>query len=215
MITIATLLWAPNRHSYPFSRYTESDVEKLYRGFARNLSVPFRFVCYVDTIRNFAEPIGQRLINGEPSYASCIQPYEMNEPMILVGLDTIVVGNCDHLAAYCLGAQKMAVPRDPFFPQTVCNGVGLIPAGHAWVKAEQPEGKNDMEWIRSLWKDGRVDVIDDMFPRAVVSYKGHTKKHGIEDETAIVYFHGELKPAELPHVGWIARHWHENVKEAA
>lgn len=216
MITIATLLWAPNRQSLPFStHYTESDAEKLYRGFRRNLSVPFRFVCFVDHPRRFAEPIEQMPIRGEPNYGSCIQPYEMNEAMILVGLDTIVVGNCDHLAAYALGADKMAVPRDPFFPQTVCNGVALVPAGHAWVAAERPDGANDMEWIRSVWKRGDAAVIDELFPRQVVSYKGHARKHGLEPETAIVYFHGNQKPHELPHVGWIARHWHENELEMA
>ena len=216
MITVACCLWAPNKHSLPFSRhYTETDVEKLYRGFARNLSVPLRFVCFVDYPRNFAEPIEQELIEGEPNYSSMIQPFKLNEAMILVGLDTIVVGDCNHLAAYAIGADKPAVPRDPFFPEKVCNGVALVPAGNDWVFNAQPEGENDMEWIRKLWAQGKFAVIDDIFPRAVVSYKGHTKKHGLEDETAIVYFHGKEKPAELPHVGWIARHWHDNRKEAA
>ena len=216
MITVACCLWAPNKHSLPFSlHYTETDVEKLYRGFARNLSVPFRFVCFVDYPRNFAEPIDQELIEGEPNYSSMIQPFKLNEAMILVGLDTIVVGDCNHLAAYAIGADKPAVPRDPFFPEKVCNGVALVPAGNDWVFNAQPKGENDMEWIRKLWAQGKFAVIDDIFPRAVVSYKGHTKKHGLEDETAIVYFHGKEKPAELPHVGWIARHWHDNRKEAA
>lgn len=217
MITIATLLWSPNKHSLPFSRhYTESDVEKLYRGFARNLSLPFRFVCFTEKPRRFCEDIEQeRLSASEPTYSACIEPYRLNEPMILAGLDTIVVGNCDHLAAYAIGASKLAVPRDPFFPQTVCNGVALIPQGHAWVWRDQPAEGNDMDWIRAIWKRGAAAVIDDLFPRAVVSYKGHTKAHGLEDETAIVYFHGEAKPHELPHVGWIARHWHDNVKDAA
>jgi len=212
VITVATLLWDANRHSLPFSRhYTESDVEKLYRGFARHLSTPFRFVCFTERPRTFCEEIEQeRLAASEPSYGSCIEPYRLNEPMILVGLDTIVVGNCDHLAAYCIGADKIAVPRDPFFPDKVCNGVALVPGGNARIWREFPGG-NDMEWIRKQ----DVNVIDDRFPGAVVSYKGHTKKHGLEETTAIVYFHGEDKPHQLPHVGWIARHWHDNVRAAA
>lgn len=214
MITVATLLWKPNRHSYSFSlHYAESDVEKLYRGFARNLRLPFRFVCFVDSPRDFAEPIDQVLIRGEPNYGSCIQPYELNEPMILAGLDTIVVGNCDHLATYAIGAKKMAVPRDPFFAQTVCNGVALVPGGHAWVSHDKQES-NDMDWIRAIWKRGQADVIDDIFPGQVVSYKGDVEKRGLSDETRIVYFHGERKPHELPHVGWIARHWHDNLRVA-
>jgi hypothetical protein len=58
-------------------------------------------------------------------------------------------------------------------------------------------------------------VIDDLFPGQVVSYKGEVKKHGLTDATRIVYFHGQDKPHELPHVGWIARHWHDNARELA
>lgn len=211
MITVATLLWAPNKHSLPFSRhYTESDVEKLYRGFSRNLSVPFRFVCFVDYPRDFVEPIEQELIQGEPNYGSCIQPYKLNEPMILVGLDTIIVGDCDHLAAYAIGADKIAVPRDPIHPPKVCNGVALVPGGHARIWTEFPGG-NDMDWIRAQ----DVNVIDDIFPGQVASYRVHIKKTGLTADTRIVYFHGREKPHELPHVGWIDRHWTQNVREAA
>lgn len=52
VITVATLLWDANRHSQPFSSiYDEHWVERLYRGVARNLTQPFRFVCYVDRER--------------------------------------------------------------------------------------------------------------------------------------------------------------------
>lgn len=216
MITIACALWAPNKHSFAFStHYTEADAEKLYRGFQRHLTLPFRFVCFTDTPRTFAEPILQEPIEGEPNYSAVLQPFKLNEPMILVGLDTIVVGNCDHLAAYAIGGGKLAVPRDPFFPQTVCNGVTLAPGGHAWVWNDRPSDKTDMDWIREIWQRGDAAVIDDLFPGQVVSFKGDVKKNGLSDETRIVYFHGVDKPHQLPHVGWIARHWHDNVKAAA
>lgn len=213
MITIATLLWDANEHSLPFSRhYAESDVEKLYRGFARHLSLPFRFVCFTERLRAFAEPIEQeRLSAAAPDYGACIEPYRLNEPMILAGLDTIVVGDCDHLAAYAIGGNKLAVPRDPFFPEKVCNGVALVPQGMAHLWRDKPAGKNDMDWIR----EQDVTVLDDLFPGQVVSYKGDIAKNGLSDETRIVYFHGRAKPHELPHVGWIARHWHDNVKVGA
>lgn len=195
--------------------YTESDVEKLYRGFKRNLTVPFRFVCFVDRIRDFKEPVDQYLIKGEPTYGTMMQPYELNEPMIVVGLDTIIVGNCDKLAAYCIGADKLATPLDPFYPDRVCNGVVLAPAGCSWVWTDKPEGMNDMAWMQSLYEQGKAVLIDDLFPGQVVSYKRHVRLQGLDDDMRIVYFHGELKAPELAHVGWIARHWHDNVKETA
>lgn len=202
MLIVATMLWEPNENSFPFSRmYDESWVEKLYRGFKRHLTVPFEFVCFTDKERTFSEPeIKQEPIEGDLNYGAYIEPFKLNEPMILVGLDTVVTGNVDHLAEYCLEGGRLAVPRDPFFPQTVCNGVALIPGGSAWV-FEGHEGQNDMDYIRSL----DVAVIDDLWPGEVVSYKGHVKQYGL-DGVKICYFHGEQKPHELEE-DWIAREW--------
>lgn len=202
-ITVATLLWDANDQSFAFSRmYDETWVEKLYQGFARHLTLPFRFVCYTERARRFGVPIEtRRLRNATPGYGDCIQPYEMGVPMILVGLDTVVVGNIDHIARYCLEHTRIALPRDPYRPQQACNGVALAPRGKrdVWTRWN---GENDMDWMRAQ----KHVFIDDLFPGQVVSYKGQVEKHGLGD-ARIVYFHGLKKPHELGHVGWIAEHW--------
>lgn len=194
MLTVCTLLWDSNESSLSFSRaYTEEWVEKLYRGFARNLTRPFRFVCFVDRERQFKEPIEQEFLSvSRPSYANCIEPYRLGVPMILVGLDTVVTGNCDALADYCMTAKRLAVPRDPYNPNIVCNGVALVPAGWERVALDHDGRTNDMDWIRAH----NPDVIDELFPGAVRSFKVHVKSSGLE-KAAIVYFHGDEKP---PHI---------------
>lgn len=204
MLTVATLLWDPNAHSMPFSRcYDESWVEKLYRGFARNLTRPFRFVCFTDRPRSFVVPaIAQEpLLSGEPTYGTCIEPYRLGVPMILAGLDTIVTGNVDDLAAYCEAAPLIALPRDPFMPSRACNGVALVPGeqGHVY---EDWRGENDMEWMRVQ----PHAFIDDLFPGEVVSYKGTARQSGLGG-ARIVYFHGAEKPHELAGVDWVREHW--------
>lgn len=202
MITIATLLWDPTAESLATSRcYDETWVDKLYRGFGRNLSDDFRFVCFVDRLRSFCEPVEQELIRGRPGYAACIEPYRLGVPMILVGLDTVVTGDCDDLADYCLTAEQIAVPRDPYNPAQVCNGVALVPAGFGHVAAAHDGRTNDMDWIRAQ----SPAVIDDLFPGEVVSYKGQVARHGLGD-ARIVYFHGAEKPHELT-TGWLREHW--------
>jgi hypothetical protein len=204
MLHVCTLFWQPNRASRDFSRcYDESWVEKLYRGFRRNLTVPFRFLAFVDRSYRFAEPdIEQmRLLDAEPSYASCIQPYRLGVPTILVGLDTVVVGNIDHMAEYCLSANRFALPRDPYHPNIACNGVALVPAGHQLIGTAH-EGENDMEWVRRF----PHRYLDQVFPGQVLSYKGHVEKRGLGD-ARIVYFHGLKKSHELGHVAWIREHW--------
>lgn len=202
MITVATLIWDANDASFDFSRmYDESWVEKLYRGFERNLTVPWRFVCYTDRERPLNPGIEQKQITGRLDYSACIEPYRMNVPMILVGLDTVVTGNCDHLADYCLTADRIAVPLDPYNPRQVCNGVALVPAGFGAVGWGHDGRTNDMDWIRAQ----NPEVIDELFPGQVVSYKGHVRDRGLGD-ARIVYFHGEEKPHEITD-GWVRRAW--------
>lgn len=184
--------------------YTTEWVEKLYRGFQRNLTHPFEFIVYTEKLREYNEPITQRLLtNPEPRYADCIQPYELNEPMILVGLDTLVVNNIDFLANWALNEDIILLPRDPYKPSIACNGVCVVPAGNAHIWNEH-NGENDMVWIRKF----PHLFLDDVFPNAVVSYKGAIKGRDYTGEHSIVYFHGKPKMHQM--IGkfpWIDKNW--------
>lgn len=204
MITIACLLWDANEHSHSFScDYDEGYVEKLYRGVGRNTTRPFKFLLFTDRFRTFSEGgIVQTLLFKKPySYASCIEPYRMGVPMILVGLDTIITGNIDGMIDYCLSASKIALPKDPFDEGKACNGVALVPAGHSAVYVTHA-GENDMEWMRGQ----PHDLIDDLFPGQIISYTAHARKNGLGD-ARIVYFHGHSKPHNTHGVPWIEEHW--------
>lgn len=183
--------------------YDESWVTRILHGTSRNLSLPFRFVLFTDRERDFPPEVIQIRMRAEhPTYADCIEPYSLNEPMILMGLDTVITGPINHLAEYCLTADRIALPRDPYRPEICCNGVALVPGGQRAVFDEW-RGQNDMEWLRSR----PHAFIDDLFPGQVLSYKGHVKKGGGLGDARIVYFHGALKPHELTDLSWIRQHW--------
>lgn len=215
MITVASLLWDKNAKSYAFSTmYDEKWVVRLYEGFKRNLTVPWRFVLFTDRKRDLPKEIKQEMLRAEvPDYSSCIEPFRFGTPMILVGLDTVIVGNIDHLAEYCLNEEILALPRDPYKPERSCNGVCLIPEGHQCVYRNW-KGENDMEYLR---KQDHV-FIDDLFPGEVISYKVHIRskpgstiisepENNPFTKARIVYFHGSDKPHEVTHLPWIKRHW--------
>jgi len=203
LITVATLLWSPNGHSQPFSAmYTDDWALKLLNGFARNLTREFEFVLFTDRARDLPAVIQQRPIKSAvPSYADCVQPFELDRPMILCGLDTLVTGNIDHLADYCLTADKIALPRDPYNRAQACNGVVLAPAGNAHV-ASSHRGENDMEHMRAQ----PHAYIDDLWPGAVQSWKGAVRGQGLGD-SRVIYFHGAEKMHELRDNPIIREHW--------
>lgn len=204
MLHVATMLWDANKNSQSFSRcYDETWVEKLYRGFRRNLTRDFRFVVFVDRQRTFSDGIEQeKLQTKEPGYGCCIEPFRLNVPMIIVGLDTIVVRNIDHFADYCTSAEKVGLPRDPYKLNRSINGVALVPAGHRRIFDEW-RGENDMEWLRKQ----PTAFIDDLFPGQVLSLKAHdVRRKGLQD-ARIVYFHGTPKADQLGHLDWVRQHW--------
>lgn len=197
------MLWEANASSLPTSRcYNETWVDKLYRGFARNLTLPFRFVLFTDRERHLHEPVVQERISATtPDYGCFTEPYRLNEPMILVGLDTIVVGNVDHLAVRCLSPGKIVLPRDPYQLERSINGVALVPPGHRAVY-DTWRGENDMEWLRTF----ETDFLDDLWPGHVISLKAaDVRRRGLQ-AARIVYFHGRPKPHELD-LPWVREHW--------
>lgn len=215
MLHCTTCLWYANAHSLPHSlSYDEAWVVKLYWGFRRNLTVPFRFVVFTDRRRAFPAGIDQEpLLSAEPDgpgYGSFTEPYRLNVPMIHVGLDTIIVGNIDHLARYCLTTGKIALCRDlsPKHRNRSINGVALVPAGHRRIYDEWvADGgqANDMEWLRRYpWA-----CLNDEFPGQISSFKTDMlgeRGYGLRRER-IVYMHGLPKANALTHIDWVRRHW--------
>lgn len=205
MLKVVTMLWDANESSADFSRcFDETWVMKLYDGVARNLTVPYQFVLFTDRRRDLGDrDVLQILIDGiSAGYHSFIEPFRLDDPMILMGLDTVVAGNIDHLAEFCRTSDIMALPLDPYRPTRVCNGVALVPAGQRAVYAGWSY-ENDMEWLNGQ----RYKVIDRLFPGHVVSFKACAKTYGLRD-ARIVYFHGWEKPHEAESgAEWISRHW--------
>lgn len=216
MITVATCLWRANASTNPLSgKYTELWVERLYRGARRQLTVPFRFVCFVDVPRVFKEPAieQERLSSDAPGYGHFTEPYRLNEPMILVGLDTLFVSNCDELARWCLEGDRLAMPRDhrsyrlkdQGYPDQAINGVALVPAGFRRVWDEW-QGENDMVHIRRYpWM-----AIEDRWPGTVLSYKMQLRRNDpdpLPKACRIVYFHGQPKQDSLQHLQWARENW--------
>lgn len=196
MITVATVYYeSPNVPNWS-TCYTPEWVDKLFRGVTRNYSQPFRFVCLTDKPYKFEENIEQGALWTNNWYTACQQLYGVEaDRLLLMGLDTIVTGNLDDILAY---NGVLAVPRDPYHPESPCNGVVLCPTRKDL--AHSP-AQSDM---RVLDKYPR-DWLDDLFPNQIKSYKVHVLKDGLGD-ARIVYFHGEPKPHIL-NDQWIKENW--------
>src|SRR5262249_19163761 len=125
MLTLSTVLWDTNEKSQDFSRcYDEGWAVKFFNGFRRNLTMPTKSVLFTDRKRDLPAWINQRIEPdlGSNGYGDCVRPFKLNEPMIFGGLDTVVTGNCDKFADYCMRANRIALPKHPYETFAI-NGV--------------------------------------------------------------------------------------------
>ncbi len=205
MITVASMLWDANAKSHELSRcFDETWVTKLYNQFKRNLTVPFEFKLFTERPRRLPIDIEQIPIKTlTPHWGCYIEPFALNEPMILVGLDTLIVGNIDHMAQWCLaGTGEIALPRNPYKLEQSINAVALVQSNCNYI-SEQWRDENDMEWLRKF----PCQYIDDLWPKQVLSYKAHRQWPAPSPGCKIVYFHGKPKMDELKTNAWIMKAW--------
>lgn len=202
MLTVATTFWRANRYTAPASAgYTPEWVNRLARAFARNLTVPHRFVALTDRPYDFDDGIEQeRLSTDEPTWASMVEPFRLEGPLIVTGLDTVICGNLDEMARHCETADRIALPRSPGKP-FACNAIVLTPPGQTGIYTRW-RGENDMEWLRQQ----PHDFIDDLFPGQVSSFKCDIRPNGLRD-TRVAYFHGLPKMADVADLHWVREHW--------
>ena len=232
-ITIVTALFDGRQTSVPHSvgMYNTAYVEKLYRGFERNLTVPFDFICLVDQNYYFEENIiAERFKRSVDQYGwmSLMEVYrpELCEGIrFTVGLDTIITGRLDDILTSTF--LKLAVCTDPFHPKKICNAVTLstpefceefwglwegnevklIPQSilHQWGQAP-----SEMVLLRKYY--GNSPCIDKVFPNRIISYKVNCDDNNILqqeviDQASIVYFHGHPKPHQIIHERWVQENW--------
>lgn len=207
MLHVTCCLWDPNDRSQEFSKvYDESWVDKLYRGFRRNLTVPFRFVCFTDRDRVFGEKAieQERLVTTEPHYGCLIEPFRLDEPMMVCGLDMVVVDKIDHMARYCLEADRIALPLHPAHAwRGFINPIVFVPKGHRNVY-DTWSGENDMEWLN------KFDCVDSetLWPNQIRSWKLHDVRVRGPLGTRILYFHGNPKMNKISKsFHWVAEAW--------
>jgi hypothetical protein len=204
VVTVACCYWSKNKYTAPNSTcFDPSWVDKLYRGFKRNLTKDFRFVVFTDREYQFCDGVEQQRLETEvPHFGCLIEPFKLNEPSIICGLDTIVLDNVNHLANYCEKNTKICAPRDPYKPEQLINPIVLVPRGHASV-FELWRDENDMEWLRRF----KWDAMDDLWPGQVISCKAAKVRDVGVGSAKIVYFHGVPKPHQLLNLDWVRKHW--------
>lgn len=176
-------------------------VDKLYRGVRRNLTGDLRFVCVTDQT-GFEEPIDivpfERFHNNMWCILECLRV--TGDPVLFMGLDTIITGNLDEIAQH---KPAFAMVNDPYHDRMCSGAMMWLDRTDLWKKFNEDPKRHsyrmagcpsDMGWLE---EHGKPSALDIAFPHEIISYKAHYKKSWELGQAKIVYFHGREKPHEI------------------
>lgn len=191
-------------------------VHNLRRCVRANLTVHHKFYVVTDDVAtNYPKMLVKPArFRGWWEKLRLFKPGMFEGRVLFLDLDTIILGNIDHLAAY---DGHFACPHDFWNPKGLGPAVMLFDPQWAgfiyeeWAACGFPmtDPRGDQAWIENR-NQGRmrreVDILQDLFPGQFVSYKSSCTK-GVPEGARVVCFHGKPRPHEAG--GWVADHWKE------
>lgn len=219
MITVCCCLWG----DWPEHGWGEDYVARLTRAVARNLSLPYRFICFVDDEikANKLSFIETRLLKA-PVWDGCLPKLYVYSPeaelsgrVLLLDLDNVIVGSLDDMAAYdgefCVRAAlpewdrgERLLDGDMIGFEVGEKSAALWDAFIADPQAAAKETGGRERWF--IRAHIEADVWQEIVPGQVVSYKAHCRNNGLPPDARIVSFHGKPRPHEVAE-DWVREHW--------
>lgn len=190
------------------------------RWFDKQLHSRYEHICLTDM-----KVEGLRTLALKTDWPGWFAKLELFDPDLLkddifyIDLDTVVVGNFDHM----LKDHSLAALRDFYFPEYAASGIMRIPhaakpaiwqALRLMSKDELINYKGDGELLRNIVN---FDFLQEQYPDEIISYKAHIAgsrmagysprfSHGngaLPAAAKIVCFHGRPRPWSLS-LPWIA-----------
>ena len=221
------------------TEFSDDYVRILRDSVARNTTVPHDFICFSDTKIDGVDTIAlEPGLTGWWNKMLLFKGDVEANHIVYFDLDTVITGNIDWLMNYrgkMLGIENLGT-KNRFEDGTKYQRVfqsGVM----AWQRdfgkqiwnifEEQKENvingpvRGDGEFLHVLFclNACGVDLLQYLWPGKLKSYKYEVYETGLDDETAIVCFHGTPRPHEaidrttypwgvefLPSL-WIADHW--------
>jgi hypothetical protein len=160
-------------------------VNALYRGCLRNLTIPFRFVCFTDESAGLSREVETKSLPSDLiperlhkvyNKIALFRPgaFSVGERVLFMDLDTIILSNIDDLAAY---HGPFAMLRDPTRPHALGSGLmaweftsDLHEIWERWVAANYPDHPwADQGWIAYVLNEKPVR-LQDAFPDRILSF---------------------------------------------
>ncbi len=196
-------------------------VFKLYKGFERNCTIPFKFFCLIENVPTFTFPGIKFLKLDSPSWRGCLPKYSVFNPsynfkgrVFVCDLDVVITGNVDDILSY----DGEFATRSTFRGKKESGGdlVAFEGGTYQWI---WDEFKNETQRVvdftkgRERWvyrydrRMRKLKFLQDLFPDQIYSYKNHCNRgRGLPENARMVSCHGNPRPHEIRD-DWVKEHW--------
>lgn len=245
---VVTWLWKPRGDLPEFTtQYGVEYVRALLTGLGRNLSPPWRLELWVD--ENWMQALRLWLeVHPEFRFTDRLRLIPITEPMVgwahmmeifhpdhrpgqgervlALGLDSIIVGNCDWLFEW--DQADCGWIRDPLDSRTISNSVMTYDRNGAmclWDIYQEAKREKFPKWCRMFDQPSEMMIMREHFSKYIhpllnedppengprlLSYKVQTNQgvYWPGWDVSVVYFHGSPKPHELPETNPLRQLWH-------
>jgi len=236
MISIVTFKWKNNKEGYQLKNpveYSSNHVNILYNSIKRNTTVPFKFICVTDDSTGINSnikiiPLWNKCINLGGCYNRLFMfSKEMRslfgERFISIDLDTVIVGNIDHIlnkpGEFVINAftgknnnldqvyNGALILMNSGSREQVWNDFDFINSARMLDQLKQQKKLvgSDQAWIQ--YKLGPNELVftekDGIYDWSLL---GKDKK--LPDNASIVFLHGKRDPQiEKDNIPWVKEHW--------
>jgi hypothetical protein len=196
-------------------------IEKLYRGFKRNTTIPFKFHCITTIHEEFLNPdiIFHEL--KSPSWLGCLPKYSMFNPeyeldgrVFACDLDVIITGNMDDILSYSGDFSTRRTFHGK--PESGGDMIAFDGGTYRWIWdsfSEDTESIVDFTQGRERWlyryhpDMEPFPFLQDLYPNQMYSYKNHINRgRGLPEDARIVSCHGKPRPHQI-YEDWVKEHW--------
>ncbi len=184
--------------------YLPKHVLALRKQIEKNTTVDYKFVCYSDVLIGDSIPLKR----GYPGWWSCVELWRATGPSILLGLDTIILGNIDGLLKLSTEVEEneFLLLDSPFHAGEFVNGIQVYNGDWSWLyenfnyEKESAIHRGDENYLINeiQKKNAKIGSINKHFP-GIYNYKRQYKFKQFRD-AKIIYFHGRPRP-------WQTRLW--------
>ncbi len=214
--------------------YSPQYVGVLHNMVARNVTLPYRFVCVSDVdVPCERIPLG----TNWPGFYSKLELFReglFSGPVVYFDLDTVIHGNIDALLQRAsevefgvvsdplgghMNSSVMAFTSDCSFIFDKFKKVGRLDRAlrhHAWFTLRRIGLEHCLNWGSSYGDQGFTEMclreagtvverLDDLLP-GFFSVFGFTATADVEPKSSVCLMMGRPKPHEITH-GWITAHW--------